>query len=149
VGTTTENICKLTSDAKSIITLHKVVVESTIKGPAFLTVTVVVEGGKVVFEDGTSAQIKVPNFLPPIPGRRYLWYLRRAPTVPLKGLDHSIEPSGAFALTAGPLGLFDLSSRERTYVMPSGIPSAQLTQRLLKKRLSPEAFLTHVRELAR
>jgi hypothetical protein len=72
------------------------------------TVNVVVPGGKVVFEDGTSAELKTPDMEQMEGGKTYVLFLS-----PRK------DAAGGFGLTGLGQGLFELP-RDKTGVRPQG-----------------------------
>jgi hypothetical protein len=139
--------CELTSDGRSITTVHSVVVESTLKGerePTILEVSL--PGGKAQFEDGSTSEVITPGFARPQIARRVLWFLRRE-GVKVAGPRNANE--SRYTTTRGPLGVFDLEPEGRRFVAPAGAFSGPLAQRLLRQRLSPEAFVNAVTEAVR
>ncbi len=81
VGTAVKNECKLSSDGRSISTHYEVRVEEKFKGrfrPGDV-ITVVLPGGEIGWDDGTTARISTPDFHKMINDMRYLLYLQGKP----------------------------------------------------------------------
>jgi hypothetical protein len=81
VGSLLGNRTWLNALANEITTDYEVFVEQSLKG-AYKTgdkLTMSVNGGKVGFEDGSSAEVRVTGMVPPFNGERYVLFLR--PTV--------------------------------------------------------------------
>lgn len=101
VGMPQTSVAQLSSTGDQITTNYKVKVENVIKGN--LTASNVVEvsmvGGRVEFEDGTSAEIQTPDFERMQNGKRYILFLYA-----------NRNGSEIFLLTGGPQGLFELTT---------------------------------------
>lgn len=108
------------------------VVES-IKGRATGEVSFVVPGGRVVAPDGSQAQVSVQGFARPLPGGRYLVFLRK------KG--RTFEP------TFGPLGIYELSGTDRP-ILPSGSHDSSFAALLRREAVHETQFLQTVRNLS-
>jgi hypothetical protein len=109
IGTPLEHSSQLTDDGTSIVTEYELKINEVLKGNLYQTQTTRVQlpGGKVVFEDGSSAEIQTADLRGMEEGKTYVLFLR------------SIEASpNVFALTGLGQGLFELSS-EKT-VRPHG-----------------------------
>jgi hypothetical protein len=147
VGSAERNVCRLDSSGDSISTVYTVRVESVSKGTVTegQAITVKVPGGKVGFGDGTWAEVITPGFLPPQPHQRYVWFLREVSTD-----EHTaIRPqeSGVFRLSQGSVSLYNLAPDRAPYVLPSGDLKSPLAARMMRAKLSPEAFLELVQRL--
>jgi hypothetical protein len=81
IGTAADNISALSPDGKSITLDYKVNVEYVYKGALKKgqTVTVSLPGGKVMFEDGSTAEVRTPWFKKMQNGTTYLLFLSDAP----------------------------------------------------------------------
>lgn len=121
VGVPAKNRCKLSTDGQLIITDYDVVVQEVLKGniQQGSTIKVSLPGGKVKFEDGTTAEIETPNFMKMVNGRTYALYLNEDKT-----------RSGIYELTAGPQGLLELptdGTRIKSHARPTD-PIAEETK---------------------
>lgn len=101
VGVPQTSIAQLSPTGDQITTNYKVKVENVIKGnlAASNVVEVSMLGGRVEFEDGTSAEIQTPDFERMQNGKRYILFLYA-----------NRNGSEVFLLTGGPQGLFELAS---------------------------------------
>lgn len=101
VGTPLNSSSNLTGSGEQIVTEYKVRVDEPLKGNSGKNqlVNVVIPGGKVTFEDGTSAEIKTPDLGPIEEKKTYVFFL-----------SQSQEGDGVFRLTGGGQGVFELSS---------------------------------------
>lgn len=112
VGTPVKASSQLGSSGTLITTTYQVKVQQTLKGSLAPgeTVNVVLPGGKVVFEDGTSAEMKTPDLGQMEGGKRYVLFLSPRQDAP-----------GDFGLTGVGQGLFELSKdKEKAGVKPHG-----------------------------
>jgi len=136
VGRFTKKLDARLIDGKVIFTDYEVAVEDLVKGDLkhAKTIVVTVPGGRVVFEDGTSAEQITPTFEHPHIGRAYALFLSEEAAVP-----------SVFFLSAGPQGLFDIedSAGVKSHGRPED-PGA-----IEAKGKSREAFMKNVREQAR
>lgn len=109
IGTPLTHSSRLTADGESIVTEYELRVDETVKGNLYQTQTTKVEipGGKVVFEDGSTAEIEPADLLPMEKGKTYLLFLRTIASSP-----------NSFALTGQGQGLFEVTSEKR--VKPHG-----------------------------
>lgn len=110
VGTPVGSGSQLTPSGTLITTTYHVKVRETLKGSQAPddTVSVVLPGGKVIFEDGTSAEIKTPDMEQMESGKTYVLFLSPQKDVP-----------GGFSLTGGGQGLFELP-KDKSGVKPHG-----------------------------
>lgn len=131
VGTPVGRNTQLSPSGNLITTTYKIEVRQTMKGkfPAGDTVDVVLPGGKVVFEDGTSAELKTPDLKQMEGGRTYLIFLSPQKDVP------------GFSLTGGGQGLFELP-RDKSGVKPHGHRSDAVQKH---KNEAVEDFLERVK----
>ena len=93
---------QLDSNGEMIVTQFDVRVKETIKGTHAenSVVKVALLGGRVDFEDGTSAELRTPDFEPMLEGRKYLLFLYA-----------NRNGSDVYLLTGGPQGLFELKGQ--------------------------------------
>ena len=91
---------KLTESGLAITTDYEVLVQDTIKGDILPGTGIVVgmTGGRVEFEDGTSAELKTPKFEHVKAGGSYILFLTEVSDKP-----------GKFTLTGGPQGLLEMA----------------------------------------
>jgi hypothetical protein len=136
VGRFTRKLDARVPDSKVIFTDYEVTVDELVKGNINQAETIVVTlpGGRIDFEDGTSAEQTTPSFEHPLIGRAYTLFLMREDAVP-----------GVFFLTGGPQGMFDIedSAGVKSRGRPND-PGAVET-----KGKNRESFMKNVREQAR
>ena len=110
IGTPSSASSRLTASGEGIITEYKVKIDQVFKGilKREELINVITPGGKVTFEDGTSAEIRISDLGPIKERRRYVFFLRTS--------EDSLE---AFGLTGGGQGVFELSSLD-SRVKPLG-----------------------------
>ncbi len=101
IGTPVLNNSKLSDSGEQVLTEHNVRIEQTLKGKLrpnqVINLTVI--GGKVVFEDGTSAEIRTPDLGPIEVGKSYIFFM-----------TSDDKDSEVFKLTGGGQGLFEIAS---------------------------------------
>jgi hypothetical protein len=116
VGSVSEEVSRLrTPEAKSIVTDFKVYIHEVLKGQESTgeTITIRGPGGQVQFDDGTSAEVKMPDYWKnPESGKVYTFFLKR------KG--------NAYVLIGGPQGLFETPLEGD--VQPQALAEDRLTQ---------------------
>jgi hypothetical protein len=109
VGTPFTSSSSLSSSGERIVTEYKLRIDQTLKGKLkHGPLSVIVPGGKVTFDDGTSAEINTPDLGPIEEEKRYVLFL-----------TPSDEVSDSFALVGGGQGIFELSSSD-SVVKPLG-----------------------------
>jgi hypothetical protein len=110
IGTPSSASSRLTASGEGIVTEYKVRIDQVFKGTLKRDelINVITPGGKVTFENGTSAEIRISDLGPIKEQRRYVFFLRTS--------NDSLE---AFDLTGGGQGLFELSSSD-SRVKPLG-----------------------------
>lgn len=93
---------QLDPSGEMIVTQFDVRVKETIKGAhaANSVIKVALLGGRVDFEDGTSAELQTPKAEPMLEGRKYLLFLYA-----------NRNGSDVYLLTGGPQGLFELKGQ--------------------------------------
>jgi hypothetical protein len=94
---------RLNSNGETILTQFDVRIKEMIKGAPLAensVVKVALLGGRVDFDDGTSAELRTPDFEPMLEGRKYLLFLY--------GNRMDID---VYLLTGGPQGLFELKGQ--------------------------------------
>ena len=135
-GRITKKLQARIPDSRVIFTDYEVAVDELIKGDlnSATTIVVTVAGGRMDFEDGTSAEQSTPNFEQPRIGHAYVLFLMREKAVP-----------SVFFLFAGPEGMFDIedSSNVKSHGRPDDAAAVET------KGKSRESFLEDVRQQAR
>jgi hypothetical protein len=136
VGRFTRQLDARLPDRKVIFTDYEVAVEELVKGDIKQGQPIVVSlpGGRIFFEDGTSAEQTTPTFEQPVIGRAYTLFLMQEAAVP-----------SVYFLSGGPQGMFSIE--DNGGVKSHGRaedPSAAET-----KGKDRESFMKEVRELAR
>lgn len=103
LGTPERSSAQLNSTGDSIATHFSVRIDELIKGDAdfaaYNRIIVAVPGGKIEFENGTSAEVQTPGFETMSIGKQYVLFLYK-----------NRDGSSALLLTGGPQGLFELES---------------------------------------
>ncbi len=137
VGRVTKQLgTELVEDGQIIVTYYEVTIEETIKGAVNRgnTIRISLPGGRVEFEDGTSAEVITPTFEHVQKNGVYALFLSQSDDAP-----------DSYALFAGPQGVveFDSNSQVRSRGQSTD-PVANET-----KGRSTESFLKVVREYAR
>jgi hypothetical protein len=101
VGTVVKNRgARLSAADQLIVTDYEVVVDETMKGGPVKgdTITIALVGGSVEFDDGTSAELRTPEFEHVKPGGAYLLFL-----------GESTNGPNEYTLTGGPQGLVEIT----------------------------------------
>lgn len=100
IGVAMDNVCRLSKDETSAETVYQFRVERVLKGSQRTgdTVTVVLPGGRVSFDDGMVAQENVPSYPRMVNGHRYVLFLMNGAGVGGK----------EYAPTGGPKGIVEL-----------------------------------------
>ena len=136
VGRFTKQLDTRLLEGKAIFTDYEVALEELIKGDLKQgqTIVVTLPGGRIFFEDGTSAEQTTPTFEHPLIGHVYTLFLKQEAALP-----------SVFFLSGGPQGLFDIedSSGVKSHGRPED-PAAVET-----KGQNRESFMKNVRELGR
>jgi hypothetical protein len=98
IATAGQNVCRLSADGKNITIDYPLSVQYLYKGKLREgdSLSVSLPGGKVVFEDGTTAEIRTPWFKKMQSGLTYLLFLSPG--------DHS----GNYVTTGGAQGIFEI-----------------------------------------
>ena len=101
MGTPQDGSTSLTANGERIITEYKVKVSRIFKGQLQenALIRLIVPGGKVVFEDGTSAEILTPDLGPITKNQTYVLFLHP-----------SADGTDIYQLTGGGQGLFEVPS---------------------------------------
>ena len=137
VGTMTKKLeSRLTSEGQLIFTDYEVTVQERIKGEVATgaPITVSLPGGRVEFEDGTSAELTTPNFEHMKTGGTYTLFLSESGTAPVW-----------YTLTAGPQGLVEIV--DNNTVRSHGRPTDPINAQSRDK--NKDAFLREVRQQAK
>jgi hypothetical protein len=136
VGRPSRNVCRLSANGQLITTNYEVEVQEVVKGSLQQggTITVKLPGGKVNFEDGTSAEVRTPGFRKMVNNSTYVLFLEAIENEP-----------GSFRLVGGPQGLFAIPSE-------GGInPHGRTTDPVVfkNKGKDKETFLKEVRKVGK
>lgn len=101
MGTPLDGSSSLTANGERIITEHEVKVRRIFKGQLQEndSIRLIVPGGRVVFEDGTSAEILTPDLGPIKKNQTYVFFLHP-----------SKDGSDSLQLTGGGQGVFEMPS---------------------------------------
>jgi hypothetical protein len=132
VGTPLDSSSQLTPSGNLITTTYRMKVRQAMKGslPPDGVVSVVLPGGKVVFEDGASAELTTPDMEQMESGKTYVLFVSPQKDAP-----------GVFALTGGGQGLFELP-KDKSGVKPHGHKSDVVQKH---KNEAEEDFMEKVR----
>lgn len=136
IGRFTKKLAARIPDSRLIFTDYEVAVDEFIKGniKQAKTIVITLPGGRVDFEDGTSAEQTTPTFEQPRIGRTYTLFLTTEDAVP-----------SVFFLMGGPQGMIDIE--DSAAVKSHGRSDARSVVEI--KDQNRETFLKNVRELAR
>jgi len=132
VGDAQTNACRLSADGKSISINYEVEVREALKGnyKAGDVITVSLPGGRVSFEDGTTAEVRTSWFKKMENGKSYVLFL-------------SAGTQGGFVATGGAQGVYGLSEDETVKTH-----SGRLKDPVWKYNgMSRDAFLEEVRKV--
>ncbi len=137
IGTPQHNRCNISDEGDDITTDYQVALNETIKGKHDQTgmITVSLPGGRVEFEDGTSAEIRVPGFRKMVNGETYALFL-----------TETTPGSGIYTPVGGAQGIFEISTRDMK-VKPHGEPGDRVTKENKDKDLG--SFLKEARKAAK
>lgn len=135
IGTPIASVSRLSDDGGLVLTEYDVKVKEVFKGHPYPDQVIKVRllGGKMVFENGTSAEI-LTDVAPMEKSKDYVLFL----TVPKANAD-------AFSLTGEGQGLFGLSAEE-SLIKPHG-PKVGLVQKHKNERI--DKFLEEIRNAVR
>jgi hypothetical protein len=122
VGIPEDNLSALSSDGRSITIDYKVQVAYVYKGALREgdTINVSLPGGKVAFEDGSTAEIRTPWFRKMMNGKAYVLFL-----------NQSTPRADRFVTTGEAQGLFEIPTtpQESRTVRPStGLPNDSMSK---------------------
>ena len=132
IGSPIDNTTHLIANGQLITTWYRIRILQAMKGKLqpYETVTISLPGGKVTFEDGTSAEIKTPDLEGMQNDQRYVLFLS-----PMLAVD------GTFTLVGGSQGLFEIDGNTRR-VKPNGHPLDPVRKH---KDQNADAFLEEIR----
>lgn len=136
VGVPTKKVgSRLSRSGQSIVTEYEVVVKETIKGTISQggTINVLLPGGRVEFEDGTSAELRTPTFEQMRVNGTYTLFL-----------SESESEAGDYVLTGGPQGLVEIVND--TTLKSHGRGTDPVSEQVKDK--NKESFLEEVRSSA-
>jgi hypothetical protein len=102
IGVPVNHTTRVNEEGNLVTTEYQIQIEQILKGSLKIDepITVSMVGGKVVFEDGTSAEVKTPDLEHMKDGGRYILFLTPKPNV-----------ERTFRLTAGGQGLFAIDAK--------------------------------------
>jgi len=102
IGRPIDNEAHLSSNGQTITTWYRIKILQSMKGKLLSdeTVTISLPGGKLTFEDGTSAEIRTPDLEGMENDQNYILFLS-----PMLSAD------GNFTLTGGSQGLFEIDGK--------------------------------------
>ncbi|MDX6696295.1 MAG: hypothetical protein QOF02_3898 [Blastocatellia bacterium] len=111
IGLPQENVSQLTPDGKSLNLNYKVLVEYVYKGKVKKgdIINVSLPGGKIVFDDGTSAEVQTPWFRKMQGGHAYALFLTPSLT------------AGTYNTTGEAQGLFEIPTTKENSIVKPGI----------------------------
>lgn len=138
IGTAVSNVCRLSPDGQQITTDYQVQVQEVLKGKGVHAgaIEVSLPGGRMVFEDGTSAQVNTPGFRRMENGKTYVLFLsERAPG------------RKSYAVTGGPQGIFEIVD-DGASVRPYGNARDLIAQKY-KDEKEARNFLKDARKAAK
>jgi hypothetical protein len=145
IGRTESNRSRLDSSGNLILSAYQFEVESVLKGEhALQRVTVVLLGGRVVFDDGSIAELRVARTERPVSHEKYLLFLS-----PPKG-----QPAAVSELYE-PGELTPVFGSQGLYRLPGGgaevVPADRRTHGLLGaiRRMQPAALIKAVQQAIR
>ncbi|MGZ8845612.1 MAG: hypothetical protein ACXW3C_04030 [Pyrinomonadaceae bacterium] len=116
-GTPTSNVCKVSPAGDTIVTEYSLAIQQVMKAGHPIntpSITVVLPGGRVQFEDGSDAETITPGFRKMQTGNTYVLFLTRD------------KKGKTFHLTGGYQGLFDITSG---IVSPHGLPVDEVVKK--------------------
>jgi hypothetical protein len=132
IGTPQSSATKLVPPKETqIITKYQVSVSDVLKGELTgkSAVTVNVPGGLVKFDDGTSAEMKMPEgWRAPEIGKSYVFFL--------------MKRGSSYAVIGGPQGLFEIPATNT--IEPQVQPDSQLVQKYKGKTV--ESFISEIKK---
>ena len=136
VGRFTKKLEARIPESRVIFTDYEVAVDEVVKGDfkQARTIVVTLAGGRVDFEDGTSAEQTTPTVEPARIGRTYTLFLMKENLIP-----------SVFFLMGGPQGMIDIE--DSAAVKSHGKEDDRSAVEI--KGQNRETFLKNVRELAR
>ena len=136
VGRFTKKLEARLLEGRSIFTDFEVTIDELVKGDLKQAKTIVITlpGGRVDFEDGTSAELTTPTFEQPRIGRTYTLFLMEEKAVP-----------SVYFLMGGPQGMIDID--DSSVVKSHGKEDDQSVLEI--KGQNRETFLKNIRQLAR
>ncbi|HXM51553.1 MAG TPA: hypothetical protein VN956_27170 [Pyrinomonadaceae bacterium] len=132
IGSPIDNTVHLSANGQLITTWYRIKIRQALKGKLQPneTVTVSLPGGKLTFEDGTSAEIKTPDLEGMQNDRKYVLFLS-----PMLAVD------GTFTVLGGSQGLFEIENKTNL-IKPNGHPLDPVRKH---KDQAGDAFLKEIR----
>lgn len=136
IGNPIDSTAHLSADGQLITTWYRIQIVQALKGKLQPgeTVTVSLPGGKLVFEDGTSAEIKTPDLEGMQNGQTYILFL-----------SPMLRERGAYGVIGGSQGLFEIESKSRR-IRPNGHPLDPVQKH---KDQGVDAFLEEIRAVVK
>ncbi len=133
IGTPVDNLSRLSADGRSITLDYKVKVEYVYKGTVKqgATITVSLPGGKLMFDDGSTAEVQTPWFKKMLNGQTYALFLKA-------------DAAGNFTTVGEAQGLFGIptTQNDQAVSIHTGIKGDAM---LKYNQMNVRAFLKEVR----
>jgi hypothetical protein len=102
----------LSPDLQQLTTEYQVRIDRVLEGPEGLepgeTIDVSLPGGLMVFEDGSSAELKVEDFKPMVADHQYMLFLTRDKKPAPPAVQGRLGTRGRYRLTMGSQGLYEV-----------------------------------------
>lgn len=136
VGVPSKDKARLSPDGDMITTDYNIAIKEVIKGDAEprATITVALPGGRVTFEDGSTAELQTPGLEEVVNGSTYIFFLSD------RGIGDNV-----YMLTGGPQGLLELPT-DGSSVKSYGRSTDPVVKQAKDK--NAEIFLKEVRKQA-
>ena len=129
IGSPVDSSVRLSASGETITTEYNFRIKDVLKGSVEGIVKVGLLGGKIEFEDGTSAEVQTPGFEKMTVGKAYILFLYA-----------NKNGSNVFLITGGDQGLFEITdSRLKSHAKSSDIVAKEARNKML------EDFLNQVR----
>jgi hypothetical protein len=112
LATAFSSVPALSPDLQQLTTEYQVRIDRVLEGPESLKpeeiIDVSLPGGQMVFEDGSSAEIKIEDFKPMVVNHQYVMFLTRDPKPTPPAVQSRVGARGRYRLTMGSQGLFEV-----------------------------------------
>lgn len=129
IGVALNNKGILSKNGETLKTLYEFQIEEVLKGNLVFgnTIKVALPGGKVTFDNGTTAEVRTPGFAKMTNGKTYALYL-----------SESYEGNDIYSLTGGSMGLFKIDAQNKkvySHAADEKVVKKQVKDKDLKKFL--------------